>query len=431
LISACVFAALAVAQRPALSHGGYLRALGAAAMTLCLAWRHRYPLRTWAIITPAAALLLAIWPTRAASNPVVSGPGAEVLIPLLLLAVPPIALYQVAAQASRARGRAALVLSAIAAAAGLSRNIASPHVNVRAVGVEIALIGLGALVTAWALGERERASREAVAALAERAAALDAEHAERERAAVAGERARVAGELHDIIAHHISVVALQAGAARMLAESGAPPDSGLLRGIETASRQVMTEIRQALGVIRSSADGPAPRPGAAQLTELTGRMALAGLVVTIADSPGVLPSHLDLSTYRIVQEGLTNVLRHSAAGAAMVTFRRHEGQLEITVADDGPARERSPATGSTGPAGRPGQAGPIDHGGPIDPGGHGLIGLRERADRLGGQLRAGPRADGGFEVRALLPLPEAGPAADGDQPRAEADGGDLPAGATL
>lgn len=431
LLSACIFAALALPMGYYPSHGGYW-ALAGAVMTLCLAWRHRFPLQVWAIVTAAGTLLVAFWPTPRTS-----------LITLVVLAAPLIALYSLAARTSRSRGRAALALSTIALGGGLYVANVVPYVGLTErsacahapsgvavrclvvvgglpVGYEIVLIGLGALVTSWALGERTRASREAVAAIGGRAAALDAERAERERAAAAGERARIAGELHDITAHHVSVVALQAGAARMLAESGQPPDVELLRGIETASRQAMTEIRQALGVIRSSDDGPAP--GAAQLPELAGRMVLAGLAVTIEDSAGALPSHIDLAVYRIVQECLSNVLRHSAAGTALVTFRRSGEQLEVAVADDGPARERGSATGLARPAGRRG----LD--GATEPDGHGLIGLRERVQRLGGQFRAGTRPDGGFEVRALLPVPGTGQAAGQDEQAPAADRAELPAG---
>ena len=144
----------------------------------------------------------------------------------------------------------------------------------------------------------------------------------------------------------------------------------------------MIEIRQALGVIRSSADGAAPLPGLAQLPGLTRQMALAGLTVRLDGQAGTLPGSVDLTAYRIAQEGLTNVTRHSAAGAATVTFRRRPGTVQITITDDGPARHSPPAV----------------------PGGNGLIGLRERVRRYGGQLHAGTRAGGGFELRAELPL---------------------------
>ena len=144
----------------------------------------------------------------------------------------------------------------------------------------------------------------------------------------------------------------------------------------------MAEIREALGVIRAGPDGAAPLPGLAQLPDLATRMALAGLTVTVDGPAEPLPGSMDLTAYRIVQEGLANVARHSAADRATVTFRREPDSIHVTIADDGPARECPPA----------------------GPGGNGLIGLRERVRRHGGQLQADPRPTGGFELRAELPL---------------------------
>lgn len=337
-------------------------------LTLPLAWRARQPRRVWAITAGAGAFLLV---TRAGSDW-----GA--LSPLVMLPAPLIALYTLAARTDRRTGGMGLAVSLIAGAPGLIL-YGGGH-------PEGILTGLGMIVTAWALGESARTHRESVSALAARATALEAERAERDRAAAAEERARIARELHDITAHHVSVVALQAGAARMLAESGHPPGAELLSGIETASRQAMSEIRQALGVLRSSDDGAAPPPGLAELPVLTQRMALAGLAVAADGTAGPLPPALDRAAYRIVQEALTNVLRHSAADAAAVTFRRGNGALEIVVSDRGPAR----GTGSGGhvPA----------------PAGYGLLGLRERVAPFGGELTARPRPDGGFELRARLPV---------------------------
>jgi signal transduction histidine kinase len=421
LLSVCVFASLA--WRLGASDGGarFWWALAAGAMTAAVAWRQRHPAGTWMIVTAGCALLVALMPGQH---------SAGVQVPLLVFAAPPVALYSLTAGASRRRGRTALVISAFALGGALSgayfvgarpvaaagrRCVAGPVLRCvtvsggpapgasRLAGLQLVLIILAVLVAAWALGERARASGEAAAALAERSAALDAERAGRERAAAAGERARIAAELHDITAHHISVVALQAGAARMLAESGQVPDTVLLRGIEQASRQAMTEIREALGVVRSSPDGPVPVPGTGQLPELARRLATAGLAVTFEGSAGSLTGQLDLAVYRVVQESLSNVLRHSAAGSAAVRLRRQGGELEVVVTDDGPACERLAAPAPRGI-------------GAAEPGGLGLIGLRERVRRLGGQLRAGARPDGGFEVRACLPAPEAGPAAGSGQP---------------
>jgi signal transduction histidine kinase len=236
------------------------------------------------------------------------------------------------------------------------------------------------LLTAWALGENTRSRRAGSAALRDRAAALESERAERDRRAAADERSRIARDLHDIVAHHVSVITLQAGTARLLAESGRPPEAALLAGIETAGREAMTELREALGVIRHAPDGASPLPGLAQLPQLADRFAASGLDVVVTGTAGSLPGPADLAAYRIVQEGLTNVLRHSAARTARVVLDRDRDRAGIRVRDDGPARA---GTGASG---------------------YGLIGLRQRATALGGSVSAGPRPDGGYELRAELPL---------------------------
>jgi signal transduction histidine kinase len=337
-----------------------------AVMTLSIALRGQLPMRTWTIATCGAAVLLA---SHVEVGPF--GPQGTTASVLLLLTPPLVALYTVA-RTDQANGRFAVVASVLAFGPLLLADTLWVDAE------RTAVLAAGVLVTAWALGETVRTRGEAAAV---RLAAQDAEKSEHDRAVAAEERARIARELHDITAHHISVVTLQAGTARLMAEAGQAPSAELLSGIETASRQAMIEIRHALGVIRSSPGGAAPLPGMAQLQELTGRMALAGLTVTVDGSTGPLPGGLELTVYRIVQEGLTNVARHSAAHAALVTFLRGNGFLEITVADDGPPR-----------------LGPL-----VGPGGQGLIGLRERVNGAGGELRTAQRPGGGFELRAILP----------------------------
>jgi signal transduction histidine kinase len=384
LLAAALFAAF---ESLVLSHGvtaGYktqsaswkwtpIVALAGAAMTLAVAARRRQPRRTW-IIASACASFLLFTPTQI-GLPFTAGPGQ---MALLVLPAPVIALYTVA-RTGLVRGGYALAGSAVAlillplTLLNVQWLLGGPSADVqRANGRPYAAIAAGVVVVTWALAERMRA-RSRIEAV---------ERAEHDLVVAAEERARIAAELHDITAHHISVVSLQAGAARLLAEQGQPPSIELLAGIEATSRQAMAEIRQALGVIRASPDGAAPLPGLAQLPELATRMALAGLTVTIDGPVGPLPGTMDLTAYRIVQEGLANVARHSAAGSAAVTFRRERDLLHVTVADDGPARDRPPA----------------------GPGGNGLSGLRERVRRHGGRLDAGPRPSGGFELRADLPL---------------------------
>jgi signal transduction histidine kinase len=413
LLAIGVFAALAWPHGPdpagrgyweTLREGSYGWALAGSSVTLCLAWRRRYPLQTWSIVTLASALLLALWHSQATAETMAAASlgthrTLSGLSLLVLLTPLEIALYAAAAHGSQRPARAALAVSVAVVITALSGNIVRPELLTgrATISVEIVLLA-GALVVAWALGERAHAAKETVAALAERAAALEAERVERERAAAVAERTRIAAELHDIIAHHISVIALQAGAARTIAETGGTPDAELLCGIETASRQAMTEMRQALGIIRRSADGPAPQPTTEQLPELARQMALAGLTVSVAGSAGILPGYIDLSVYRIVQEALTNVLRHSAADTATVKFSWVGEQLEVSVTDPGPSRVRDPATAAGRPNNQPGLAGSS---------GLGLIGLRERVRRIGGYFHASVRPDGGYQVRAVLTIPPA------------------------
>ncbi|HEX5120485.1 MAG TPA: histidine kinase [Pseudonocardiaceae bacterium] len=339
-----------------------------AVLTLSLTWRRRQPLRVWLVTTLCALFLLG---TPLAVNPF--GRDVTTADMTFVLIGPLIALFTVTRD-SRQLGRLALGGSLIALCVPLLWSVTtSPDAE------RNALLAAAFLVTAWALGEMVRTRTESGAA---RSAALEREKAEHDRTVAAEERARIARELHDITAHHISVVTLQAGAARLLAESGEMPGVELLSGIETAGRQAMMEIRQALGVIRSSPDGAAPLPGIEQLPDLADRLGSAGVEVTLDGTPGPLPHSLGLTVYRIVQEGLTNVARHSAARAARVSLRREQDFLAVTITDDGPPRT-VPLPG---------------------PGGHGLTGLRERVSGYGGHLHAGTRPDGGFELRADLPV---------------------------
>jgi signal transduction histidine kinase len=338
--------------------------------TLSLAWRTRHPLRVW-LVTTACALILFGPPIS--TDPF--GRGVTTADMTIALIAPLLALFTVTRD-NRQQGRLALGGSLIALCVPLLWSTAAMDAE------RNALLAAAFLVTAWALGERMRTRVESSAA---RATALEMEKIEHDRAVAAEERARIARELHDITAHHISVVTLQAGAARMLAESGQMPDVQLLSGIETAGRQAMIEIRQALGVIRSSPDGAAPLPGIEQLPDLADRLGSAGVEVTIDGTLGPLPHSLGLTVYRIVQEGLTNVARHSAAGAARVSLRREQDTLAVTITDDGPPR----AVRLTGP------------------GGHGLTGLRERVSGYGGHLHTGTRPEGGFELQATMPVLDA------------------------
>ncbi|XTP10876.1 sensor histidine kinase [Streptomyces albus subsp. chlorinus] len=231
-----------------------------------------------------------------------------------------------------------------------------------------------ALCTAGELARVRRAERER--------RRREAEEAERRRAGE--ERLRVARELHDVLAHSISVINVQAGVGLALLDSDPAQARTALTTIKAASKEALGEVRQVLAALRSPGEAPrAPAPGLGRLPELTGQAANAGLEVrtTTEGSPVPLPPGADLAAFRIVQEALTNIVRHSGARTARVRIRYGTGTLGLLVEDEGPA------TGS-GPSG----------------GGNGLIGMRERAAALGGTVEAGPRADGGFRVHATLPL---------------------------
>lgn len=220
--------------------------------------------------------------------------------------------------------------------------------------------------------------------------------AEREaltRTAVADERARIARELHDAVARSVSVTVIHAEAAEeVLPTTGADSARASLHRIQDSGREALTEIRQMVGLLRSpDGDDLAPQPGLRDLGHLAAETTAAGFPVelTILGDPAGLPPGIDMSAYRIVQEALTNALKHGA-DRALVHVTRDAGGLAIEVRDRpsaGPARVRA--------------------GTPMS-GGHGLVGIRERVHFFGGELTAGPHRDGGFGVRVLLPCPDPG-----------------------
>ncbi|MEW2074706.1 sensor histidine kinase [Streptomyces sp. NPDC013433] len=211
------------------------------------------------------------------------------------------------------------------------------------------------------------------------------ERAERARAArrrADEERLRIARELHDVLAHSISVINVQAGVGLALLDSDPEQARSALTTIKAQSKEALGEVRQVLDTLRAPGAAPrTPAPGLDRLPELVEQAASAGLTVTVEGEPPHLPPGADLAAFRIVQEALTNVVRHSGSREARVQIERGEGRLRLRVDDDGPA------TGA-------------DAGGS----GSGLAGMRERAAALGGTIEAGPRPDGGFRVLAVLPI---------------------------
>jgi signal transduction histidine kinase len=242
---------------------------------------------------------------------------------------------------------------------------------------------------AWLLGHFVGVRRAYTARL-EQTAELERARAELARQAVAEERLRLARELHDVVAHSISVIAVQSGVGAHIANTQPHEAAKALAAIEATSRAALTELRRLLGVLRQEGEplgSLAPVPGLADLDTLLAELAKAGLAVRlrVEGTASPLPAGVDLSAYRIVQEALTNVVKHAGPASAQVTVGYHDQDITVEVTDDG--------RGSTPPTGD-GQARV----------GHGLIGMRERVAAFGGDLEAGPRPGGGFRVAARLPF---------------------------
>ncbi|HET9509005.1 MAG TPA: sensor histidine kinase [Gaiellaceae bacterium] len=208
---------------------------------------------------------------------------------------------------------------------------------------------------------------------------------EEARRAVDEERRRITRELHDVLAHSVSVMTVQASAVRRRLQPEQEREREALRTVEETGRQALSEMRRLLGIMREEGEGAAraPQPGVATLRTLVEQVRSAGLPVelTVEGEPVRLPPGVDLSAYRIVQEALTNALRHGGNPAhAWVAVRYGDDDVEIEVANDGRSESNGEATG------------------------HGLVGMRERVAMCGGELRAGPREGGGFRISARLPV---------------------------
>ncbi|MFE5773840.1 sensor histidine kinase [Streptomyces sp. NPDC056485] len=237
-------------------------------------------------------------------------------------------------------------------------------------------------ITAWAIAVL--AASEVVRARREQWARDRAERKVAERRRVDEERLRIARELHDVLAHSISVINVQAGVGLALLDTDPEQARTALTTIKAASKEALGEVRQVLNTLRAPGEAPrAPAPGLDRLPELVGQAASAGLTVSVtggAQARGLSPA-TDLAAFRILQEALTNVVRHSGSRTARIRISRPPGALELLVDDDGPAT-----------------------GGDAGGSGTGLIGMRERAAAQGGTIEAGPRPDGGFRVLARIPL---------------------------
>jgi signal transduction histidine kinase len=294
-----------------------------------------------------------------------------------------VAVYSVAAYGSRWVSVAGLALAEVGLAAAV-------QLTPLKLETDSLVLFMGTLAAAWLLGHFAHNYRAYAARLEERTAELERARGELARRAVVEERLRLARELHDVVAHAMSVIAVQSGVGAHVADSRPEEVGKALAAIEATSRDALTELRRLLGVLRQDGESQAslaPVPGLANLEGLLAEVAKAGLTVglRVEGRPAPLPAGLDLSAYRIVQEALTNVVKHAGPARAQVTIRYRDHEVAVEVTDDGRG------VGVVAGDGRRGT-------------GHGLIGMAERVAAFGGDLEVGPRPGGGFRVAARLPV---------------------------
>lgn len=340
------------------------------AVTFPVAWRRTAPIVATAVTMTAVAAQAIL--TR------------EPPIGLLLVGPVLVLVYTVAAYGTRRQAWTGLALTAGATAV---HDTLDPRIRT-ADDLGDASYWWLVILMAWVIGIYA-SSRRRSRAEAERARQLLAEREGAEREALVQERLRIAHELHDVIAHSVSVVALQAGAALELLDRTPQRARAPLLAIEGTARRTLVEMGALVGILRTAGDQEpsGAQPGLTDLPPLLERVTGAGLPVhlRVEGTPYPLPPGLDLSAYRILQEALTNALKHAGAARAVVTLCYAPRELRLTMRDDGHGEAGSTSRGH----------------------GHGLVGMRERAALYGGELQAGPHPEGGFCVTARLPTGEA------------------------
>jgi signal transduction histidine kinase len=356
------------------------------AQTLPLAWRRRHPLLV-SLVTGLATAGYGL------------APYPDLAMPIPIGGV--VGLYSVAAWGGR---RAALGSGAVAAVMVVV-TMSLPRTDADL--VDAAFVSL-ALAGAWLLGDRARVQRALAAQLQERAQRLERERADEARRAVASERARIARELHDVVAHHVSMMVVQAEAGPVAVEHDPARAAVAFEAIAATGRQALAEMRRLLGMLRGEEeDAPslAPQPGLAEVPSLVEQVGRAGLQVelVVEGTEAALPPGIDLSAYRIVQEALTNAVRHGGDGRARVVVRYGEHDLELQIHNG--VEPPSAAAGPFRPADSPVGDRQIRRSGRP---GRGLLGMKERVALFGGELQAGPGPDGGFTVDARIPIGTAG-----------------------
>jgi signal transduction histidine kinase len=286
-----------------------------------------------------------------------------------------VALYSVAAYAERRLAHAAAVIAVVGVAAVYALDWPVSDLE------DLTVTSL-ILLTAWLLGDNARSRRERAVQAEARIEQLERARAAESAAAVVAERNRIAREMHDVVAHHVSMMVVQAEAGPVVVEHDPARAAASFDAISAAGKQALSEMRRLLGVLKEDVSAPlAPQPGLSSIPELVAGVRAAGLDVTLdLEQLDVVPDPaVDLSAYRLVQEALTNCLRHAGPAAVQVSLAREGNRLVVSVLDDGV-------------------------GGPRGEGGHGLVAMRERVALLGGRLQVGPRDAGGWGVEAELPL---------------------------
>ena len=345
----------------------YLEAAGAAALSVPLAWRRRAPLAVLAVVTCGAVVYLALARPSEAFQP-----------PML------IALYTVAAHGTRRRTLA--IAAALVPGVLLAVMLFSPFEGGM---LQQFVQGLTQFGLALAIGEAVRTQRALIGAMRERAERAEREREQEARRRVDEERVRIARDVHDVVAHSIATISTQASVGVHVGREEPERAVEVLESIKRVSAQALHDLRHALGVLRDAGDEPAgpsgPTPSLDDLPELVRQARDSGLsvVLQMEGSPAGLPTALQVAIYRIVQEGLTNVLRHAGGARSTVRIAVGGDDVEVTVSDDG--------TGSPTAAAGAGA-------------GSGLEGMQQRASAMGGAFEAGERPGGGFRVRAVLPL---------------------------
>jgi signal transduction histidine kinase len=333
--------------------------------TVPLAWRRKAPVLVLSVITTAMFLhsLLGYFHSFAAFGFLV-------------------ALYAVAAYRDRRTSIPAGIVGFMVIL--LMLMVGTEPIEPDAVFAELLVVG-----AAWFLGDGFRIRRGQLVQLEDRAAMLEREREERAQQAVAQERRVIARELHDVVAHNVSVIVAQAGAAQRVSATQPEEASAALGAIERIGREALVEMRRLMGILRKETDAVAarsPQPSMNNLKVLVAQVRKAGTPITLSiqGDPRPLSAGLDLSAFRIIQEALTNILKHAGHARAVVVVRYGESRLELSISDDG-----------SDPTGRR-ISSPSEN--------YGHLGMRERVALFGGDLRVGAKADGGYQVMASLPL---------------------------